>query len=180
MRDGIESHVRRVVARHLGVSPRTLAPDVWLQDELAGDRDTVQSLVLAVERRLGIRLDARVLDEVRSYGELVAATLEAIRVRRAELHQESGEIPSGRIRVVGRQDPPVERAGVLTPYLLESVCDDARRAGPGATLDVCLADGTTDEQIACLRERLAVLGRHGVTVNLSRRTEPQRNVRKGA
>lgn len=172
--EGIEDHVRRVVARHLGVPVRRLAPDVSLHDDLGGDRTAVRDLVLAVERRLGVRMETQVLDTVRSYGELVAATIEAIRAQRAQLQQESRESASGRVRIAGPQGPVVERAGRLTPYVLESVCDDARRAGPGTTVSVCVAEPTADDQLERLRERLAVLERRGVTVQVARRAEPGR------
>jgi acyl carrier protein len=167
--DGIESAVRRLVARHLGVPARLLAPDVSLEDDLAGDRDTVRDLVLAVERRLGVRVDARLLDEVRSYGELVSATVDAIRARRERLRRESGETTSGRVRIEAANGRVVERAGVLTPYALEGVCDDARRAGSGSTLHVVVADDATDEQVVELRSRLAGVERLGVTVHVARR-----------
>ncbi len=179
MLDRVERQVRRVVARHLGVSPHALAPEVSLHDGLAGDRDAVHAIVLAVERRLGVRMDARVLDEVRSYGELVAATIEAIRVRRAQLRHESAAVPTGRVRIRGGQGLTVERAGELTPYMLESICDDARRAGPGTTLEVCVTDATSDDDIDRLRERLASLDRRGVAVRIGRRADAPRTAQKG-
>jgi acyl carrier protein len=168
MPDGIENEVRRVVARHFGVSSRLLAPAVSLRDDLAGDGGAIAELVLAVESRLGVRMPERVLDEVRSYGELVQASIEAIRSRRAQLERESGEAPSGRAQVLGPEGLVVERAGVLTPYIVETLRDDVRRAGDGATLLVTLDESTTDAQIAALRDRLRTLERRGVTLRLVR------------
>jgi hypothetical protein len=180
MAEGIESQVRRVVARHLGISARLLAPDVSLQDDLAGDRDAVRALVLAVERHLGVRVEARLLDEIRSYGELVAATVEAIRERRVRLRQESGEATSARVRIEAADGRVVDRADMLTPYALEGVCDDARRAGTGTMLRVCVVETATDEQVAQLRDRLAGLARHGVTVHVTRRADASRGAGRGA
>jgi hypothetical protein len=174
---GIEGAVRRVVARHLGISARLLAPNVCLQADLAGDRESVRELVLAVEQHVGVRVDSRFLDEVRSYGELVSATIDAIREQRTRLRQESGEAATGRVRIEAADGRVVECAGALTPYVLEGVCDDARRAGSGATVRVCIAETTTDEQMAQLRDRLAGLGRRGVTVHVARRPESPRALR---
>jgi acyl carrier protein len=171
--DGIENQVRRVVARHLGVSSRVLAPAVSLRDDLASDRDTLAEIVLAVETRLGVRLHERVLDEVRSYGELVAASIEAIRARRAQLKREAAEYPAGRVVVLAGQDRVVERTGSLTPYVLETVCDDVRRVEKNATVVVTLSEPITDDQLQTLRTRLAGLERRGVTVRIARREPPQ-------
>jgi hypothetical protein len=176
---GIEGRVRRVVARYLGVSARLLAPDVSLEEDLAGDREAVRDLVLAVERQLGVRVDARLLDEVRSYGELVSATIDAIRARRDRLRQESGEATTGRVRIEAADGRVVERSGALTPYALEGICDDARRAGHGSTLRVSVVDTATEAQLGLLRERLAGLERRGVTVDVVRRPDTARPGARG-
>jgi acyl carrier protein len=178
MGDGIEGHVRRVVARQLGVPARMLEADSCLRDDLAGDVQTLHDVVLAVERRLGVRLEARILDEVRSYGELVAATIAAIGVQRAQLAQDAVSSAAGRVRITGPQGLVVERAGSLTPYVLESVCDDARRGGPGTTLAICVDEPATDDQLAGLRERVAAVERRGVIVQVTRRPGAGRNARK--
>jgi hypothetical protein len=180
MPDGVEGRIRRVVARHLGISARLLAPEVSLHEDLAGDRHTVRDLVLAVERHLGVRVETRLLDEVRSYGELVTATIAAVRERRAHLRQESGEATNGRVRIEAANGLFVERAGALTPYALEDVCEDARRAGSGATVRVCVLETATDEQVSRLRERLAGLERRGVTVHVTRRADGSRSAGRGA
>jgi len=169
LNDGIENEVRRLVARHLGVPKRLLRPEVSLGDDLAGDRQSIQSLVLAVETRLGVRMQERVLDEVRSYGDLVEATVAAIRTQRTQLEHASDEAPAGRVRIDGPQGLVVERAETLTPYVLETVYDDAWRAGPGGTVTIGVDVATTDAQIARLRARLAGIARRGVAVHVARR-----------
>jgi acyl carrier protein len=169
MDDGIEGQVRRIVARRLGVPARLLEPGASLREDLCGDVHTVRDLVLAVERRLGVQVESRLLDEVRSYGELVAATLDAIRARRARLRRDGAEATSARVHISNAQGLVVDRAEMLTPYALEAICDDARRAGAGATLAMTVVETATDEQIAGLRERLGALERLGVTVSIGRR-----------
>jgi acyl carrier protein len=168
--DGIEHEVRRVVARHLGISKRLLEPEASLRDDFASDRQTIEQLVLAVETRLGVRLHERALDEVRSYGQLVSATVEAIRAQRAQVEHDSDEAATGRVRITGTQGLIVERAGTLTPYELEDIYADARRAGPGASLTIAVTATTTDDQIARLRRRFAAVERCGVAVHVTRRS----------
>ena len=179
MGDAIEAQIRRVVARHLGVAPRSLEPDVSLVED-AGGGSAIHDLVFAVERRLDVHLHERVLDEVRSYGELVAATVAAIRARREQLAHQQEELPSGRVRITGGQGLVVERSGVLTPYLLEGICDDARRAGNGAELVATLAAATSDEQLARVRRRLGTLERRGVAVRVVRGPDAPSRLKPGS
>ena len=174
--DGIENEVRRVVARHLGVSKRWLRPDVSLGDDLASDRAGIESLVLAVESRLGVRMQEQVLDEVRSYGDLVEAMVAAIRKQRAQLRRAGDEAPAGRVRVEGANGFVVDRSDRLTPYVLETVYDDAWRAGRGAIVTITVDVTTADEQIAALRARLGGLERRGVAVQVARTGLPARRL----
>jgi len=167
--DAVEPRVRQVVAQQLGVPGDALAPEVSFGDDLASDRQSVREMVLAVESRLGVRVESRLLDEVRSYGELVEAAIDAIRLQRARLAADGHAAPSGRVRIVGPAERVVERAGTLTPYMLEGVVADARRAGSGATVAVIVGDDASDAQVAGIRARLAAAERLGVTVQIARR-----------
>ena len=178
--DGIEAAVRGVIARRLQVPSWLLVPSVCLREDLASDAATIRDVVLAVEQRLGVRMEAHVLDEVRSYGDLVTATLDAIRNRRAELDRDRDGVPLGQVRIVGPERRVVERAGPLTPYLVEAVCEDARRAGPGVTVSVTVGEDATLAQIATLRERLGRLDRLGVAVVIDRRSPQPGSLRAGS
>jgi acyl carrier protein len=167
----IEAHVRRVVARQLGVSPRVLEAGVSLRDDLAADGRALEGVVLAVEARLGVRMAEHALDEVASYGQLVRATLDAVRASRERMADAGREAPRGRVRIVGAGGLVVERSGELTPYVLEGIEADARRSGPGSRLMVTTAPAATDAQLAWLRERLAGLSRLRVAVEVTRRTD---------
>ena len=167
----IEAHVRRVVARQLGVPSRVLEPDVSLRDDLAADGRTLEQIVLAVEARLGVRLAAHLLDEVASYGELVRATLDAVRASRERMLDAGREAPRGRVRIVAPGGLVVERSGELTPYALEGIAADARRSGPGSRVMVTTAAASTDAQLAWLRDRLAGLSRLQVAVEVARGTD---------
>jgi hypothetical protein len=110
---------------------------------------------------------ARLFDGIRSDRDRVAATVAGIRRQLAQRR----EAPSGRVRIDGPQGLVVERSDVLTPYVLETVYDDAWRAGPGATVTIAVDAGSTDEQIARLRSRLAPLERRGAAVHVARRPD---------
>jgi acyl carrier protein len=165
---GIEAQIRRVVARELGVPARVLEPGVSLRDDLVVDGRAVADVVLAVEARLGVRMDERVLDEVRSYGELVRATLEAVRTNRERMAEAGREAPRGRVRIVGPSGLVLERSGEFTPYVLEGIAADARRAGRGSRLIVTTGPAATDAQLDWLRERLTGLARLGVILEVGR------------
>ena len=114
-------------------------------------RTRVEAVVLAVEARLGVRMAEHVLDEVASYGELVRATLDAVRASRERMADAGREAPRGRVRIVGAGGLVVERSGELTSYVLEGIEADARRSGPGSRLMVTTAPAATDAQLAWLR-----------------------------
>src|SRR6185436_10645621 len=79
MYEFVETHVRRLVADHLGVGVEELVPEVSLRDDLAADSLDFVELALAFEARFGIGVPEHILDQVRSYGDLVEAALNLIR-----------------------------------------------------------------------------------------------------
>ncbi len=64
----------------------------------------------------------------------------------------------------------VERGGPLTPYVVEEIVEDALHAGPGASLDLCVAASAGDEWLARLRDVSTRLCRRGIEVRLRRAT----------
>jgi len=64
----------------------------------------------------------------------------------------------------------VERGGPLTPYAVEEIVEDALHAGPGASLDLCVAESVGDEWLARLRDVRTRLCRRGIEVRLRRAT----------
>jgi acyl carrier protein len=78
----VEPHVGRLVADHLGVELASLRRHTSLRDDLAADSLDMLELGLALESRFGIDVSDRLLERVRSYGELVEATVRLIRRRR--------------------------------------------------------------------------------------------------
>src|SRR5581483_3699942 len=67
----VESQVRRIVADHLGIGPEELTPDVSITDDLAADSLDLLELGLAVEAELGVSVPDTMLEDVRTYQDLV-------------------------------------------------------------------------------------------------------------
>ena len=132
-----------------------------------GERASIRTLVSAVNARFGWRGAEGALIDVRTGVAGVERTLTAIRAARARHAREA--VASGHVRIDGPSGRSVDRAEPLTPYILESVCDDARRAGPGASVTITLDGPVSDAQIAELRARLASVERFGATVRVVRR-----------
>jgi acyl carrier protein len=169
-----ELRVRRVVADALGVGLEELVREVSLRDDLAADSLDLVELVLALEAKFGITVPDRVLDLVRSYGDLVETTVDLIRARRAA-ESRSAEQPARFVaRVVpseGRSGGILERGGWLTPYIVETIAEDALRAGRGARLVVTVAASTEDTGLARVRDDFACLGERGILVTVWREDE---------
>ena len=79
----VERSCRRLVADHLGVGVEQLVAGVSLREDLAADSLDLVELAMALEAKFGIVVPERLLDRVRTYGDLVRATGLLIRARRA-------------------------------------------------------------------------------------------------
>ena len=166
--------MRRVVADSLGVALEELVREVSLRDDLATDSLDLVELALALEAKFGISVPERIVDWVRSYKDLVETTVDLIRARRAA-ESRSAEQPARFVaRVVpseGRSGGILERGGWLTPYTVETIADDALRAGRGARLEVTVAASTEDTGLARVRDDFACLGERGILVTVWREDE---------
>lgn len=171
MHEFVEPHVRRLVADHLGVGIEELVPEVSLRDDLAADSLDLVELALALEERFGIGVPEHILDQVRSYGDLVETAVNLVRSRRAA-ESRSAPQPAGFVaRIVpaeGRSGGILERGGWLTPYTVETIAEDALRAGWGARLEVTVAASTEDTGLARVRDDFTCLGQRGILVTVWR------------
>jgi acyl carrier protein len=167
MEMGLEETVRRVVATQLGVTPETLAPEVSLTDDLAADSLDLIELTLSLEEELALTFSPDTIEDVRTYGELVSAVIGAARSR--PLAEGTRLL---RACVVGSSGRLV-RADSVTPYTLEEIAEDARRAGRGARLEIDL-EAPDDTACCVLALRFAWLETHGVAVTVRRAGRPGR------
>ncbi len=163
----VEPRVRRLVAEHLGVTEDSLSPELSLVEDLAADSLDFAELALAIEEELDLVVPEDVLEPVRTYGDLVEATLV---LARARLETQAPPIP-----VVVRVRRPtlgtegvLERAGVLTPYLAETLADDVLRSGPGASLEVLVPAPAEELALRRVRETFGWLTNRGVHVLVQR------------
>jgi acyl carrier protein len=166
----VAPHVRHLVADHLGVDVEELVPEVSLRDDLAADSLDLVELALSLEERFGIGVPEHILDQVRSYGALVETTVDLIRSRRAAESRSAAEPAHFVARIVPAEvsDGILERGGWLTPYTVETIAEDALRAGRGARLEVTVAASTEDAGLSRARDDFACLGQRGVLVTVWR------------
>jgi len=158
--EAIEPCVRRVVARNLGVGMAELTPEVSLIDELAADSLDLVELGIALEAELGITLPEAVLDEVRTYQDLVGS-VHALARERQERERGAEGIEMVRVCVVPgprRGGGELQRACWLTPYNAQIIADDALRGGNGARLEMSVPVNLDDGAVARLQDQFAWLG----------------------
>jgi acyl carrier protein len=168
MRAPAELTVRRLVADHLGVGVEELGSEVSLRDDLAADSLDLVELAMALEAAFAIEVPQPILDGARSFGDLVRATDLLIGARcEAESH---GAVSPTRVlaRIVpgaGRPGGTVERTAWLTPYVAETITEDAVRAGRGSRLELTVT-GSLAGGLAQVRDQFSRLGRQGIRVSI--------------
>jgi len=166
---GIEPELRQLVAEVLGVDPAELAPEASLTDDLAADSLDLVELAVVLESTLDISLSARRMDEVRNYRDLVEVVVTSARGRRTrELVLTPGLDVRSRLVPPGASQATLDRAEALTVYAIETIHDDALRAGPGTHLEVTLPLEAAAADVVGVRDRLARLDRHGIAVSVRR------------
>jgi len=150
MDETYEANIRRVVAEQLGVGVEQIAPDVSLPDDLAADSLDLVELALALEARCGVAISDRRLETVRTYGDLLDVIATA-------------PPPLARFRIVCDGAARADHAGLLDPYTVDILVEEARRAGPNAHVE--LEAERDDGIVAAARRRLAA---RGVAVSVRR------------
>ena len=96
----MEPQVRDLVAERLGIGCEELVSDVSLRDDLAVDSLDLVELVLALEEEFEIVVPERILDEVRTFGDLVRATGLLLRARAETERCEAGPAQRMSARIV--------------------------------------------------------------------------------
>jgi acyl carrier protein len=145
----VEPRIRRLVAHYLGVTEDELVPELSLTEDLAADSLDLVELAVAVEDDLDLPMPDEALDGVRTYGDLVEATISQVREHLSTATPEVAVVARVR-RHAGDEGSLLERAGLLTPYLAETLADDVLRAGPGSGIEI-LVDESVD---AATRDRV--------------------------
>jgi acyl carrier protein len=166
----LEASIRTVVADRLGLGVDDLGHEVSLVDDLAADSLDLVEIALAIEANLGVVLPRNFLDEVRTCGELVDATVTLAKRRlRTDRGDDQPVALRARLTPGGEARPwTIERVLLLTPYAAESLAEDALRAGAGARLELRLASRTSDGAVARVRQHFSRLGERGIAVEIRR------------
>jgi len=170
MYEFVEPQVRRLVAEHLGVGCEELVSEVSLREDLAAASLDLVDLARALEGTFAIEVSDRSIAEVRTYSDLVHLTGALIRAHCEAEERGTRRPPRIWARVVapvGASNGTLERSGRLTPYLVETIADDAARAGTGTRVEVTIATGSPDDVVQ-LQRRLAGGGKRGAVVIVKR------------
>lgn len=172
LEEDIEPRLRRLTAERAGVPIEVIHPDADLEAELHIENLDLIFLAIAIERELGIVLPERRLHAIRTYRDLVDTVLGIVSAEPYRALAESGGTPLVRTRVRRGSGPgglTIERTAPLTPYTVQAVSDDVRRAGPGAVLDVLVSGPDASRAIARARALFSRLEQKGIEVRV--RTE---------
>ena len=166
---GIEPDLRHLVADLLGVDPDELVPEASLIDDLAADSLDLVELAIVIESTFGITLTRHRMDEVRSYQDLLDAVMASAESRRTrELVLTPGLGVKSRLVPPGASEATLERAEALTIYAIETIRDDALRAGRGTHLEVTLPPDAAAADLVGVRDAFASLDRRGIAVSVQR------------
>jgi acyl carrier protein len=172
MPEHVERRLRALVAERLGVGEHEFERHVSLRDDLAVDSLDLLEVAVAIEDAWDVTLPDRLLAQVRTYGELAAATIDLVlRRRRTPRERRPLEAVSVRARIMpaaGSARSPLERTELLTPYMIEAIGEDTLRAGPGAQLQLTLPANSDDAALHKVRERFAWLGARQIEVRVGR------------
>src|SRR6266481_5288878 len=174
MQAALEGSVRCMVADTRGVGLAELAPEGSPTDELAADSLDLAEVAARLEAELGLVVPERVVAHLRTYGDLVRAAIAAAPERGAALACIDTPVPI-RARLVSPHGELL-RAELLTPYVAETIVDQALRAGRGARLEITVAEDASDVQLAHVRAEFAWLAEQGPVVAIARaqRSESRR------
>lgn len=171
----VEPRIRRLVAHHLAVTEDELAPELSLTEDLAADSLDLAELAVAVEDDLDLPMPDDVLDSVRTYGDLVEATIAQVRARLAAATPEVPVVV--RVHRHPANDDPslLERTGMLTPYLAETLADDVLRAGPGGGIEIFVHDSVDAATRERVHDAFAWIANRGVDVVVRGTSAPRRS-----
>ena len=133
----VEARVRHLLATHLGVDPGALRPDAKLQLDVVARREVKRLL----ERTFAVALDDPDVARQESCRDL-STLIERRVAERDRPGLDWAPMPAW-VRVIPSDPscPVLERLVELTPYMVETVVEDARVPGRYRRLEVILGPG---------------------------------------
>src|SRR5262249_19361862 len=164
----VEPRVRRVVAASLGCDVTSLGPGTALRL----DPITLLDVAQALENAFGVTLTEGGLDRVCSCRDF--ASLCARRVARSGRAEAPAAGPVW-VRVIPAEPggPLLERLVELTPYMIETIDEDARVPGRYRRLEVILGPGQPDRVAAQVEAVFAPARAAGLVVEVHREGRPR-------
>ena len=164
----VEPRVRRVVAATIGCDANALRPDT----ALLLDPVPLLDVARALEDAFGVTLSEHDLDRVRTCRDF--ASLIARRVA----SRPRGELPATGpvwVRVIPAEPgrPLLERLVELSPYMVETIVEDARVPGRYRRLEVILGPGHPERVAAQVEAVFAPARAAGLVVEVHREGKPR-------
>lgn len=167
---GLEQSLRAIVAEVLCVEIDEVLPSVSLVDDLAADSLDLVAIVAEVEDQLGVRLGETAAIELRSHGDLVVAVAEALHDRLQRVTSEPLFVRARVVSPASRAPAGITRAEWLSPYTVDAIADECRRAGRGARLEVTVGAELSDAALEEVYRRLERISARGTPVVVRRET----------
>ena len=162
----VEPRVRRLLATHLGLDPRALRSETDVPLDAGARLDVVQAL----ERTFSVALNDVELARVRSCRDL--AMLIARRVAQRDRRAPDPPPTPIWVRVIPA-DPtcaPLERLVELTPYMVETIVEDARGPGQCRRLELILGPAASRRGVEQVERLFAPARAAGLSVEVHRGT----------
>ncbi len=156
--------MRRLIAAHLGVDPGSLQADTDLRLEAGALRGVARAL----ERTFSVTLDEPEVARLHSCRELSALVARRVAERDWPAH---GTPDAVWVRVIPADPggPLLERLVELTPYMVETIVEDARYRGRTRRLEVIVGPGQPPQAATQVEHLLAAARAAGLSVHVSGR-----------
>ena len=152
-----EPTVRAIASRVFGVDASLLHANASIAHDVAVDVTTLTRLAIELERALDVRLPDAVIDRIDTYGDLVEAVVQAWLGRDAGPGPEPFMLRAMVVPRVGARRGIVARCMPSTRYALETIADDARRAGAAACLKITVPADASPAAVRWVERALAAL-----------------------
>ena len=169
-RTTVETRVFGLLADLLGVDVDQLSREVSLVEDLAADSLDLAEIAAAIEAALDVSLPQRILDGVRTCGELIDC---AAACTRTDAGCDASNVLEHGMPVRARLTPPgipsrwtIERVLVLTPYAVETLTADALHAGVGARMELAVGAGASAATLARVRRQFRLLEERGIQLEV--------------
>jgi hypothetical protein len=157
----LEPRVRRLIAAHLGVDPGSLHADT----DLRLGTGALRSVARALERSFSVALEEPELARLKSCRELSMLVARRVAERDWPAHATPASVW---VRVIPTDPgcPLLERLVELTPYMVETIVEDARGRGRTRRLEVIVGPGQPPQSATQVEHLLTAARAAGLSVHV--------------